>query len=179
MQHLDPADLVFVDESGSHQAMARDYARAPQGQRAQGTKPLNRGRHVTMVGALGVLGVVAAMMLEGFMDGAACLVFVPEVLAAQLRPGQVVVLDNLKAQKVAGVQQAIAAVGAGVLYLPPYSPEFSPIEEGWSKVKTVLRTKAARTVEQLGQAIAEAFAAITSQDARGGLAHAGYSVGSK
>ena len=179
MQHLDPADLVFVDESGSHQAMARDYARAPQGQRAQGTKPLNRGRHVTMVGALGVLGVVAAMMLEGFMDGAACLVFVPEVLAAQLRPGQVVVLDNLKAPKVAGVQQAIAAVGARVLYLPPYSPEFSPIEECWSKVKTVLRTKAARTVEQLGQAIAEAFAAITSQDARGWFAHAGYSIGSK
>jgi transposase len=167
-----------VDESGSNQAMARDYARAPQGQRAPGVKPLNRGHHVTMVGALGWMGVVAAMMLEGFMDGAAFLVFVQEVLAAHLRPGQVVVLDNLKAHKVAGVQQAIAAVGARILYLPPYSPEFSPIEECWSKVKTLLRTKAARTMEQLGQAIAEALAAITSQDANGWFAHAGYRVGS-
>jgi len=118
-----------VDESGSNQAMARDYARVPQGQRAHSAKPLNRGPHVTMIGALGLMGVVAAMLVEGFTDGAVFVAFVHEVLVPQLRPGQVVVLDNLKAHQVAGVREAIAAVGARLLYLPPYSPDQNPIEE--------------------------------------------------
>jgi transposase len=174
MPEFDPTALVFVDESGSNQAMARDYGRAPRGQRAPSAKPVQRGRHVTMVGALGLVGVVAAMMVEGFIDGAAFLAFVQEVLVPQLRPGQVVVLDNLKAHKVAGVREAIEAVGARLLYLPPYSPDFSPIEECWSKIKAILRTKAARTLQHLWQAITEAFAAITSQDALGWFTHAGY-----
>jgi transposase len=173
---LDPSALVFVDESGSNQAMARDYGRAPRGQRALGAKPVHRGRHVTMVGALGLVGVVAAMMVEGFVDGATFLAFVQEVLVPQLQPGQVVVLDNLKAHKVAGVREAIEAVGARLLYLPPYSPDFSPIEECWSKIKAILRAKAARTLGHLWQAITEAFAAITSQDAQGWFTHAGYRV---
>jgi transposase len=176
MPEFDPKALVFVDESGRNQAMARDYGRAPQGQRALGAKPVQRGPHVTMVGALGLVGVVAAMMVEGFVDGAAFLAFVQEVLVPQLRPGQVVVLDNLKAHKAAGVREAIEAMGARLLYLPPYSPDFSPIEECWSKIKTILRTKAARTLEHLWQAITEAFAAITSQDAQGWFTHAGYRV---
>lgn len=173
---MDPSALVFVDESGSNQAMARDYGRAPRGQRALGAKPVHRGRHVTMVGALGLVGVVAAMMVEGFVDGATFLAFVQEVLVPQLQPGQVVVLDNLKAHKVAGVREAIEAVGARLLYLPPYSPDFSPIEECWSKIKAILRAKAARTLGHLWQAITEAFAAITSQDAQGWFTHAGYRV---
>jgi transposase len=174
MQACDPQTLVFVDESGSHQAMSRDHGRAPRGQRATAAKPGQRGPHVTRVGALGVVGVVAAMMMEGFVDGAAFLAFVQEVLVPQLRPGQVVVLDNLKAHQVAGVREAIEAVGARLLYLPPYSPDLSPIEECWSKIKAILRTKAARTLEHLWQAITEAFAAITSQDAQGWFTHAGY-----
>jgi transposase len=174
MQACDPQTLVFVDESGSNQAMTRDHGRAPRGQRAPGAKPVQRGQHVTMVGALGLVGVVAAMMVEGFVDGAAFLAFVQEVLVPQLRPGQVVVLDNLKAHQVAGVREAIEAVGARLLYLPPYSPDLSPIEECWSKIKAILRTKAARTLEHLWQAITEAFAAITSQDAQGWFTHAGY-----
>ena len=176
MPEFDPTALIFVDESGSNPAMARDYGRAPRGQRAPGAKPVQRGPHVTMVGALGVVGVFAAMMVEGFVDGAAFLAFVQEVLVPQLRPGHVVVLDNLKAHKVAGVREAIEAVGAQLLYLPPYSPDFSPIEECWSKIKAILRTKAARTLERLWQAITEAFAAITSQDAQGWFTHAGYRV---
>jgi transposase len=166
MPEFDPTALIFVDESGSNQAMARAYGRAPRGQRAPGAKPVHRGPHVTMVGALGVVGVVAAMMVDGFVDGDAFLAFVQEVL----------VLDNLKAHKVAGVREAIEAVGARLLYLPPYSPDFSPIEECWSKIKTILRTKAARTLTRLWQAITEAFAAITSQDAQGWFTHAGYCV---
>jgi transposase len=112
--------------------------------------------------ALSLVGVVAAMTVEGFVDGAAFLAFVQEVLVSHLQPGQVVVRDNLKAHQVAGVQKAIEAVGARLLYLLPYSPDFSPIEECWSKIKAILRTKAARTLESLQQAITEAFAAITS-----------------
>jgi transposase len=101
-----------------------------------------------MVGALGLGGVVAAMMVEAFVDGATFLAFVQEVLVPQLQPGHVV-LDNLKAHKAAGVREAIEAVGARLLYLPPYSPDFSPIEECWSKIKAILRTKATRTLEHL------------------------------
>jgi transposase len=137
---------------------------------------VQRGRHVTMVGALGLVGVVAAMMVEGFVDGAAFLAFVQEVLVPQLRPGQVVVHDHLTAHKAAGVREVVEAVGARLLYLPLYSPDFSPIEECWSKIKAILRTKAARTLERLWQAITEAFAAITSQDAQDWFTHAGYRV---
>jgi transposase len=107
------------------------------------------------------------MMGEGFVDGAAFLAFVQEVLVPQLHRGQVVGLDHLTAHKVAGVREAIEAVGARLIYLPPYAPDFSPIAECWSKIKAILRTKAARTLERLWQAITEAFAAITSQDAQG------------
>ena len=158
--------------------MPRLYARAPRGQRALATKPVNRGRHVTMLGALSLQGLVAAMTGEGFTDGEVFLAFLQEVLVPQLQPGQILILDNLKAHKVAGVADACAAVGVRLLYLPPYAPDLSPIEECWSKVKTLLRAKAARTLEALEQAIAEALAAITSQDAHGWFAHAGYCVAS-
>ena len=159
--------------------MTRLYARAPRGQRARATKPVNRGRHLTMLGALSLHGLGAAMTIEGFTDGAVFLAFLREVLVPQLRPGQVLIMDNLKAHQVAGVADSCAAAGVRLLSLPPYSPDLSPIEECWSKVKTLLRAKAARTLEALEQAIAEALAAITSQDAHGWFAHAGYCVVSK
>jgi transposase len=174
MQQLSPDNLLFSDEAGSNLAMPRDYARAPRGQRAYATKPVNRGRHVTMLGALGLDGLVAAMTVEGFTDGNVFLAFLHEVLVPQLRPGHVVILDNLKAHKVAGVAEACAAAGARLLSFPPYSPDLSPIEECWSKVKALLRAKAARTLEALEQAIAEVFTAITVADARGWFTHAGY-----
>lgn len=156
--------------------MARDYGRAPRGQRAQGAKPVQRGRQVSRGGALGLVGVVAAMMGEGVVDGPTLLAFVQEVLVPKLQPGQVVVRDHRKAHKAAGGREAIEAVGARLRYLPPYSPDFSPIEACWSKIKAIWRTKAARTLEHLWQAITEAFAAITSQDAQGWFTHAGYRV---
>jgi transposase len=116
------------------------------------------------------------MMVEGCGDGAAFLAFVQEVLVPQRQPGQVVLLDHLKAHKVAGVREAIEAVGGRLIYLPPDSPDFSPIEECWSKIKAIVRTKAARTLERLWEAITEALAAITSQDAQGWFTHAGYRV---
>jgi transposase len=176
LQPLAPEDFVFIDEAGCHQAMTRLYARAPRGQRATATKPVNRGRHVTMLGALTLQGMVAAMTVEGFTDGEVFLAFLREVLVPQLRAGQVLIMDNLKAHKVAGVAAICAAAGVRLLYLPPYSPDLSPIEECWSKVKALLRAKAARTLEALEQAIAEALTAITSQDAHGWFVHAGYRI---
>jgi transposase len=173
-----PDDLVFLDAAGCHQAMTRLYARAPRGQRALATKPVNRGRHITMLGALGCDGLVAAMTVEGCTDGEVLLAFLREVLGPQLRPGQLLIMENLTAHKVAGVAEAWAVAGVRLLSLPPSSPACSPIEECWSKVKTCLRAKAARTLEALEQAIAAALAAITSQDTHGWFAHAGYCVAS-
>jgi transposase len=158
--------------------MTRLDARAPRGQRAQATKPVNRGGHVTMLGALSLQGVVAAMTVAGFTDGEVFLAFLREVLLPQLRPGQLLIMDNLRAHKVTGVAAACAAAGVRLLYLPPYSPDFSPIEECWSKVKAILRATAARTLEALEQAITQALAVITSQDAHGWFAHAGYCAAS-
>jgi transposase len=120
-----------------------------------------------MRGALSLQGLVAAMTVAGFTDGAVFLAFLQEVLVPQLRPGPVLIMDNLKAHKVAGVVDACAAAGVRLLYLPPYAPDLSPIEEWWSKVKALVRAQAARTLEALEQAIAEALAAVTSQEAYG------------
>jgi hypothetical protein len=135
---------------------------------------VQRGRPVTMVGALGLGGVVAAMRVAGLVDGAAVLAVVQEVLGPPRRPGPVVVLDHRKAHPVAGVREALQAAGARLLSLPPDAPDVSPLEEGCSNIKAIWRTKAARTLEQLWQAITEAFAAITSQEAQGWFRPAGY-----
>ncbi len=118
------------------------------------------------------------MTVEGFTDGEVFLAFLREALVPQLRPGQLLIMDNLKAHKVAGGAEACAAAGVRLLYLPPYSPDLSPIAECWSKGKAILRAKAARPLEALEQAIAEARAAITSQDAHGWFVHAGYCMAS-
>ena len=154
--------------------MARAYAWAPRGQRAHAAKPRNRGRAVTLIGAMGVNGLVATMTVEGGTDGAVFRTYVDQVLAPQLRPGQVVLMDNLKAHKVAGIREAIEAAHATLRYLPAYSPELSPIELCWSKVKTALRTRAARTREALELAWTDALASVTVSDAHHWFAHCGY-----
>jgi transposase len=156
-----PEDLVVLDAAGCHQALTRLYARAPRGQRAQATKPVNRGRQVTRLGGLRLQGLVAAMTIEGCTDGEGLLAFVRQVLVPQLRPGQILLMENLTAPKVAGVADACVAAGVRRLYLPPYAPDLSPIDAWWSKVKTRLRATASRMLEALEQAITEALAAIT------------------
>jgi transposase len=118
--------------------------------------------------------MVATMTVEGGTDGTVFRPYIEQVLVPQLRPGQVVIMDNLKAHKVAGIREAIEAAHAVLLYLPPYSPDLSPIELCWSKVKTVLRTRAARTREALEEAWNEALSSITVSDARHWFAHCGY-----
>jgi transposase len=129
-----------------------------------------------MLGALSLTGLVAAMTVEGFTDGDVFLAFLCEVLVPPLRPGQMLIMDNLKAHKVTGVATACAAAGVRLLSLPPSSSDCSPIEECWAKVKTILRAKAARTREALEHAIAEALDAVTAAEAHGWFAHAGYCV---
>jgi len=163
-----------VDETGVNIAMARLYARAPKGERAYASAPVNKGKNVTVLGALSLAGIVEAMTIDGSADGQVVSTFIQDVLGPALHPGQIVLMDNLSAHKVEGIQDAIEARGARLEYLPSYSPDFSPIEKCWSKVKAIIRAKAARTRACLDQAITEALDMITAQDARGWFAHCGY-----
>ena len=174
MRQLEAKDFVFVDETGVNIAMTRRYGRAPKGKRVHGSAPVNKGKNVTVLGALSLTGITAAMTIEGSTDTPVFLTFVQTILAPALQPGQIVIMDNLSSHKGKRVKEAIESVGATLEYLPSYSPDLSPIEKCWSKFKELLRTKAARTRELLDQAITEAFEMITPQNARGWFAHWGY-----
>ena len=167
-------DLVFIDETGSNIALTPLYARAPKGERARGKVPRNRGKNTTLIAALSLSGMGAAMILEGSTNTIAFEVYVEQVLAPTLQAGQIVVMDNLQAHKSARIKQVIEAKGCQLLFLPGYSPDLSPIEEAFSKLKTVLRRTGARTKEALEEAIGQALLTITSQDAQGWFQHCGY-----
>lgn len=154
--------------------MARLYARALRGQRATATRPGKKGKNITMLGAIALRGVVTALTYEGGTDGLAFQTFVEKALVPNLWQGACVVMDNFSSHKVDGIQSAIESAGAKLIYLPPYSPDFSPIENFWSKVKQHLRSAAARTYETLDQAITEAFEAVSLTDIRHWFAYRCY-----
>jgi len=170
---MEARDGVFLDETGVNIAMARHDARSPQGERVHTSTPVNKGKNITVLGALSLEGIIAAMTVEGSTDEQVFLTYVETVLAPTWHTGQVVCMDNLSSHPVSGVKEAIESVGARLEYLPPYSPDLSPIEKGWSKFTAILRAKAARTRAVLDQAMTEALAMITPQDARGWFAHCG------
>ena len=174
MKPLDTKRLVFVDESGSNIALTPLYARAPRGQRAHGSVPRNRGKNTTLLASLSVEGIGASMLLEGATNAAAFEIYLEQILLPSLTPEQIVVMDNLSVHKGARVRQLIEARGCQLLFLPAYSPDFSPIEETFSKIKAFLRRVGARTREALEEAIAQALETVTSQDARGWFGHCGY-----
>lgn len=167
-------DLVVLDETRATTTMTRRYARAPGGQRARGSVPRNQGTGTTLIAALTTSGITAAMTLPGALDTAAFLVFLEEVLCPSLRPGQVVVLDNLSVHKVPAAERVIASVGCRLLFLPSYSPDFSPIENAFAQVKSFLRSVGARTQEALDEAISSALNRVTAADAHAYFRHAGY-----
>ena len=173
---LDPDDLVFVDESGIATNMVRLYARAEDGKRAHGTVPNRHHRKLTLLGGLSTAGIVAMMTIEAATNQDVFLAFVREVLVPELRPGQTVVLDNLSPHKAPAVRKAIEAAGCKLLFLPPYSPDFSPIEPCWSKLKTLLRGIGARTLDALEGALLGTMDRISVTDARNWFAHCGYAV---
>jgi transposase len=172
---FDARRLVFVDESGFHTSMTRLYARAPRGERAYGRVPRNRGKNETLIASITFGGAMgASMTVEGGTDAAALEAYVEHFLAPTLGEGQVVVLDGLGAHRTDKVKELIEARGAELLFLPSYSPDLNPIEEAFSKIKSIVRKAQARTREALIEAMASAISALTLQDAAGWFAHCGY-----
>lgn len=165
---------MFIDETGASTKMARRYGRSPRGERCRAPVPHGHWKTTTFVGALRLEGMTAPMILDGAMHGDAFLAYVEQVLVPTLIPGDIVVMDNLPAHKPTAVRKAIEAAGAELRFLPPYSPDFNPIEMAFSKFKAFLKKTAARTKEDLWDAIAQAIDTFTPQECKNYFAAAGY-----
>jgi transposase len=170
----DASALVFVDETGSQTNMTPRTSRAPRGQRAYGHAPRNHGKNTTLIAALSAAGMGAAMTLEGAADADAFVAYLAHFLAPTLVPGQVVVMDNLSVHKDKRVAPLIEEARCRLAYLPAYSPDMTPIEQAFSKIKACLRRVEARTREALEEAITSALATITAADATGWFTACGY-----
>ncbi len=173
---IDARRLLFLDESGVTTEMTRRYGRAFGGQRVREANPAGHWKTLTLLGAMSVEGLVAAMTVEAPTDREVFLAYLEQVLCPRLQPGNVVVMDNLSSHKVAGVRELIEAAGAELLYLPPYSPDFNPIEQCWSKLKQALRSAKARSVDALQQALSEAIPTISPNNAQAWFRHCGYHI---
>jgi transposase len=170
------AGLVFVDESGANTRMTRLRGRALAGQRVVGRVPHGHYQTTTLVSGIRLKGPCAPWLFEGAMDGEMFLAWVVQGLVPTLQKGDLVIMDNLATHKVRGVEEAIEAVGARLLYLPPYSPDFNPIENMWSKIKQILRSEAPRNGAELIQAAKIAFHAISTADCLGFFSNAKYAT---
>jgi transposase len=171
---VDPEDLVFLDETGANTAMRRAHGYAPKGERVVASVPLRGWQAVTFVGALTAGGLVAPWALEGALNGEWFLAYVEQILAPALRPGMVVVMDNLPCHKVAGVAEAIRSAGCRLEYLPPYSPDLNPIENAFSKLKRALRDWAARTVEGVYEGLRRFITRFGPAECLNYFRHCGY-----
>jgi len=169
-------DLVFIDETGVNLAMTRHYARAKKGKRAYSKSPYNRGKNVTLIGTVATTGILAPFTCEGWTNQEAFLTYITRVLVPELWTGACVVMDNLPAHKAIKVREAIESVGAKVKFLSPYSPDFNPIENCWSKLKEFLRSREARTYKELDSSITEALNSVTQKDIVGWFTHCCYYV---
>lgn len=176
MRELDVRRLVFVDEAGCRIGMTRDYGRGERGQRVEGRKPASWGDNLTMIGALDLQGVRALMTVDGGTTGEVFEAYVEQVLGPRLRRGDIVVMDNLGSHKVDAIRQLMESRGAKLIYLPPYSPDFNPIEPCWSKLKAILKKLGAKSRDALDTAIATGLNAITASDCSGWFAHGGYAT---
>lgn len=167
---------MFLDESGAKTNMTRLRGRAPRGRRLHAAAPCGRWQSTTMISSIRLDGTTACMHLPGAADTAAFVTYIEEVLCPTLRPGDIVVMDNLSVHKSPEVQRLVQAAGAEVRFLPAYSPDLNPIEKMWSKIKNSLRSLEARTPDQLDEAISRAFSKVTAKDAMGWFASCGYSI---
>ena len=173
-EEVDADRLVFVDEMGANVSLSALYAWSRKGERAFGSAPRNWGKNVTLLASITEEGLGPCLAVEGSTTREIFEAYIEGVLAPTLRPSQILVMDNLSAHKGARVKEIVEGRGAELLYLPPYSPDFNPIEEAFSKVKGLLRRAEARTREALIDAIGRALSAVTTQDAREFFAHRGY-----
>ena len=171
---LEAGRLVFVDEMGSNTSLAPTYAWSRRGERALLRAPRNRGKNTTLFASMSLEGMGRALAVQGSANKAVFEAYVERVLAPSLRPGQVVVMDNLNAHKSEEARELIEARGCQVLFLPPYSPDFNPIEEAFSKIKGLLRKAQARTKEALIEALGAALSAVRTEDTAGFIKHCGY-----
>ncbi len=176
VKDLDVKKCRVIDETGSNIALARRYARAPKGKRARGLIPRNRGKNVTLISDLSLGGLGELFLVDGAANGDLFEAYVEQILVPTLHPGETVIMDNLSIHKGKKVQELIEVKGCHLLFLPAYSPDFSPIEEAFSKIKSVLRSIGARTREDLQDAIEYACTTVTSSDAIGWFRHCGYPV---
>ena len=168
--------LVFIDESGAKTNMTRFRGRSLKGSRARDSAPLGRWAVRTMISSIRSDGTKACMTIDSPTDGDVFLTFTEKVLVPSLRPGDIVIMDNLGAHKIEEVAARVVGAGATAAYLPAYSPDFNPIEKMWSKIKEFLRAAKARTSEALDAAIAAAFQSVTPQDALSWFASCGYTI---
>jgi transposase len=171
---LDPTRLVFIDETWATTNMARKYGRAPKGERLRAGVPHGHWKTTTFIAALRVAGLTAPMVLDGPINGLWFQAYIEQVLVPTLSAGDIVVMDNLGSHKGAGVRKAVEAVGATLLYLPPYSPDFNPIEKAFAKLKALLRKAAERTVDGLWNKIGELLGAFTANECANFFTAAGY-----
>jgi transposase len=174
VKYLDRNLFVFIDECGSNIALTRLYARSPKGKRAKGIIPRNRRKNVTVLASLSLSGIGESMIIEGAANAQLFEAYVEKFLAPSLKKGQIVIMDNLSIHKGQKVRELIEARGCRLLFLPAYSPDFSPIEETFSKLKAALRRVGARTHEALQEAIAAALLTVTADHAAGWFKHCGY-----
>jgi transposase len=173
---IDTSKLRIIDETGSNLALTRHYARSPRGKRARGIIPRNRGKNVTMITDLSLCGLGEAFMIDGAVNGELFETYIEHIFIPTLSSGEIVLMDNLSAHKGEKVRQLIEAKGCQLLFLPAYSPDLSPIEEAFSKLKAVLRGIGPRTRDDLYKAIEYAITTITASDASGWFWHCGYQV---
>jgi transposase len=171
---LDATALVFLDETATSTNMVRLRGRCPRGERLIGRVPHGNWKTITFVAGLRHDGMVAPLVVDGPMDGATFVAYIEQCLAPTLARGDIVIMDNLSAHKVSGVEEAIEEVGAKVFYLPQYSPDLNPIEQVFSKLKALLRKAAERTIRRLCRRIAALLAEISAQECSNFLEHAGY-----
>lgn len=176
MKNFDPFRLIFIDETGSNIAMTRRYARALQGKRAKDDVPGNKGKNITVIGALTIEGLQAVMTIDGSTTTPVFRAYTEQVLRPIIQPGDIVVMDNLRVHKDKLIKELIETAGAQIIFTPPYSPDMNPIEECWSKLKSVLRKMKARTRDALDRAVVKAMELITPVDSIGWMEHAGYCI---
>lgn len=172
---IDPRNLIFIDETGMHLGLTRLYGRAPKGERLYDTEsPSNRGQNISLIGGMSIDGLIAAMSIVGSVNTDVFLFYIQKILIPQLWSGAIVLMDNLPVHHALVVREAIETAGAKLVFLPPYSPDLSPIELCWSKLKQLLRSTKARTPEALDQALTQIISdCISADDALGWFNHCG------
>lgn len=174
---VEPESLVFVDECGVHTSLAPIYGYAPKGERLHLAVPRSRGKNTTLLSSMTIEGMGPSLAVEGATTAKVFEAYVEQVLAPSLVPGQIIVMDNLGAHRPGRIRELIEEAGCELMYLPPYSPDYNPIEEAFAKIKAILRRVAARGKEALIEAMGAALSAVSSDDALGFFKHAGYRQG--